>query len=116
MDVDLSPLIQQVLELLLAVGSVLALWLGWKLKTWLGLKEDSEIRTYLDLALQNGIAYGIEKAKAAGQDWKVSVHVKDEAVAHAANYVVSRVPDALKRFGITPLALQDLIKARLPQS
>lgn len=116
MDVDLSPLIQTGLEFAAAALSALALWLGWKIKGWLKLKEDSEIRAYLDTALQNGIAYGLERVKAAGADWKVSIHVKDEAIGHAANYVVSRVPDALKRFNITPMALQDLIRARLPQS
>lgn len=108
---DLSPLLQTIIGLAAAaigaVGTWAISWLGTKLK----LEADSQIRTYLDQALVNGITYARQKLgeKAAG----VRVDAGHPLVAEAAEYVMQYVPDALAQFGITEQGVRDLVLARL---
>lgn len=113
--VDLKPLLDVGLQILaavlLALGSWAATWLVKKLK----LSADSEVRLYLDQALQRGVTYAVEHARTRGADL-ARVEVRNEIVAKAASYAATRVPDALKHFNVTPEQVKAMVIARLPAS
>lgn len=110
--IDLTPIKGLVLEAFVGVLMALATWISWKVKTVLKLKEDSEIRVYLDKALENGAHYAIQllrdKTAPYGQ-----IKVDNQLVAIAANYALSNVPAALKHFGVDNASLAKLVEARL---
>lgn len=107
--INFAPLVNDVLIPAVAtVLTVVAGWLATKVAGWLNLKSDQEVRTYLEWALQQAIAYG--KAKVPNS---LAIDAKSEIVAGAANYAINAVPDALKRFGIDEAGLKRMIEARL---
>lgn len=110
--VDLSPILTVVVQL----AAALVLGVGtWALKKWgkkLGVEEDSKVREYVNQALENGVRYAAAKAQAAGQDL-ARVEVKNKMVADALNYVVPKVPDGLKKLGITEQAAKDILTAKI---
>jgi hypothetical protein len=114
---DLSPYMA---ELVAAIGAVLVAIAGAALRAfhrflerrW-GLELDTETRAYLQDALERAVDYGVAKASAAVADAAPSVDLRREAVRHAAEYALDRVPDALARFGITPAALTRMVEARI---
>ena len=107
--IDLTPLLDIGLEILAAVVMVLASWAIGKFMKKLGIEKDEAIRHYLDGALRAAIEYGKNQVK----DKNITIETENEAVAHAANYVVAQVPDALKHFKIDPAGLERLIRSRL---
>lgn len=111
MMIDLAPLASVGLELVAAVLMAVGSYAVWRLNRFLGLREDSEVRAYLDGALHQAVEYGLEKAAPAAG--KLSVKTRNEVVASAASYAAAAVPDALARFNITPERLGDMIRARL---
>ena len=112
MDINLSPLVNTLVEL----GAVVLLAFGaYAIKrfiNWIGLKEDSEVRVYLETALANAVKYGKTEVNKMGSDLD-NLQVESETVTKAVNYVSSTVPDALKKLGVTPDHLETLIRARL---
>ncbi len=111
--IDLSPLTSVGIEILAAVLLALGSYGVYRLNKWLGLKADSEVRTYLDMALYRAVEYG--KGQANAKAGKMTVKTSNEVVTAAVTYAVAAVPDALERFGITPEKLADMIRARLPE-
>lgn len=112
MEVDLSPVTLQLLQILATVLiSAVGVVLG-RLWNWLGLKMDSEVRNYLDQAIINGLKYGIT---AIGDkiDRNDNVTFQSQQVAKAVEYVVDQVPSAVKHFNLTPQKLEKLALARL---
>lgn len=112
---DFSPILNHLVEIVAGILMVLGTWAIHRLSAFLKLKEDSEVRAYLETSLDNAIAYAKAAARERGGDW-LQVDVKRSMVAEAANYVIRATPDALKRFGITPDQLQDMLRARLEQA
>jgi hypothetical protein len=114
---DLSPYMA---ELVAAIGAVLVAIAGAALRAfhrflerrW-GLELDAETRAYLQDALDRAVDYGVARAAAAAAAAAPSVDLRHEAVRHAAEYALDRVPDALARFGITPAALTRMVEARI---
>lgn len=110
--VSLMPLI----EALIGLAAAALLGLGTlairRLTTWLRLSEDDKVRGYLETALENGIALArqkvLERAATAG-----TAQIRSAVAAEASRYVIERVPDALKRFGVTERGVKDLVAARL---
>lgn len=109
--IDLAPLASVGLELVAAVLMAVGSYGVYRLNRWIGLKEDSEVRAYLDGALHQAVEYGLDRA--APVAGKLTVKTKNEVVASAASYAAAAVPDALARFQITPERLADMIRARL---
>ena len=111
--ISLVPILDVVIQLfgaaLMAVGTWAVTMLSQKLK----LSSDSEVRTYLQEALQRAVNFGVEKARSQAKDIG-TVDVRNEVVADAANYVIGKTPDALKKLGISDDSVQDLVRARLP--
>lgn len=110
-ELDLTPIIGIGIEVAAALLVVLGGWAIAKLGKYLGLKQDAEIRDYLEQALTKGLAYGAAEAKKRTKGTKINV--ESETVAQAGTYVLAAVPDALTRFQITPERLADMLKARL---
>lgn len=112
-EVDIRPLIDLGIQIvgacILAAVGVLVPYALRKFK----LDIDAGHRDAIEKALAAAVNYGIQKAGALSN--KVDpIEVKNEAVAAAASYAVSKVPDALKHFDITPEKLAEMIRARLP--
>lgn len=81
-----------------------------KTKTPFGfLVSDDMVRGYLQEAINFGIGYATQKAKESN----LEVKFDNAFLATVLQYVVERVPDALEHFGITPTALEAMVKARL---
>ena len=115
--------IQPLLELLIDYGFVaitaVVLWivgtvLG-KFSKKLGVEIDEKTRGYLDIAIINGISWAKYKVR-GGVGGIDSPTVESAVIAETANYVLAKVPDALKHFKITPDGLNSLIVARLPRA
>lgn len=107
-----APLVAYAVELAMAALLTLAAWLARRVAGWLRLKEDGEVRSYLDSALIHALEWARERALAEGRNLS-DIKVRAELVELAADYVLPKVPDALRRFGVTPGALTDMLTARL---
>jgi hypothetical protein len=110
--IQLAPLIDVAASLLLALLLGLGVFAIQRGLAWLKLSEDEKIRGYLEAAMRNGVTFALHKAReriGAG----ATVDVRNEVVAGAANYVIERVPDALKRFGVTEDGVRDMVLARI---
>lgn len=115
--IDLGPILEHVLNVLFAVLSAVAIWGVKKIGDAVGLENDDKIRQYLIGAVERGVEYGKTKAEDAlgDADW-AKVDVKSELVAHAAGYILSKVPDAIKKFGLTEEDIRDLVLSKLGAS
>lgn len=110
--INLTPLVDTAGGLLAAVLTALAIWGAQRLMSWLKISEDEKVRAYLETAITNSIAWA--RTKLNDQAGSITVTTKNKVVHDAATYLVDRVPDALKRFGIDEAAARDLVLARLP--
>lgn len=109
--VDLSPIITQlVLPLVGAVATGLAGLLMAKLAAVAHITVQDSQRQVVNDAITNGIALA-QKKLAPGEVLNV-----DAAVAQVLNYVIPKVPDALKALNVDPDHLADVVKAKLPTS
>lgn len=112
--VDVQPIIDAVVGALAALLLAVGTWAAKMLGDRLGLAKDSEVRGYLETAIQSGIGWGKEKALALGHKDFAKIDVRNQVVAAAVSYVVKATPDALRRFGLTDDRLRELVLARLP--
>lgn len=110
--VDLTPLVDAVFAAFAAALTAVVAWVGRAATIWFGLKSDSEVRAYVQAALERGVAYGLERARAWAKS-QSGINVKNATVELALEYVVQAVPDGLKRLGLTDEKLKRLIEARL---
>jgi hypothetical protein len=107
--IDLSPLLQQLLELLAVALLVMTTWIANSTRKWVGEKNSELLGARLKETIKNGIAYGVNHIEKE----KPTINVKDSITAYAAQYVIDRVPDTLKHFNITQDSLAKMIEARL---
>lgn len=107
--IDLRPLLDAVWPLIVAVVAATLSLLARKALSWLHLSEDRMVREYLEVAIVNGLELARQKLGTITP----GVTTKSQVVAEAADYVIGRVPDALKRFDITEASLKCLVEARL---
>tara|TARA_R110002074_G_scaffold393784_1_gene580648 strand:+ start:499 stop:864 length:366 start_codon:yes stop_codon:yes gene_type:complete len=111
-DIDFGQLFPMFSETLLAVLTALASFAAAKLCQWLKAKRDGELGAILDKALAMGIAFAMSRLT----DWtkgRMSLDVKSELAADAANYVLAHVPDAVKALRLDGEHLTRMIEARL---
>lgn len=107
--IDLSPLVNGViLPLLAPVLLAVVTWAATKVAALAHIQIQDSQRDVLTAAVNNGLAFAEQKL--AGYE-----HVSaDDKVAAAVNYILPKVPDALKGLGVTPEHLAQLVTARLP--
>jgi hypothetical protein len=118
--VDLSTLASGVIA---ALGAT-ALWVGRAVTSALigylaqktKLELDDHTRAYLDQALERAVQYAQSSAERLVGPAASAIDVHNAVVAHAVNYAVDRVPDALAHFGLTPEALTGMVEARIQAS
>lgn len=110
----MQPFVEVLLQL--AAASVLAVggYAIQRLAAWLKLREDSEVRIYLNQALERGIDLALSEARGRLPTYaRLAPPELADAVDLAANYAKGRVPDALSRFRVDDVALRNMIAARL---
>lgn len=116
--IDLGPIIEVIITYLAAalsaLGTVGIAFMQREFKKR-GIDISAEHRKSLENAIQRGISYATEAAKSATADFG-RIETRNQVIATAANYATSFVPDAIKYFGVTPTALQDMIVSRLSDS
>jgi ABC-type transport system involved in cytochrome bd biosynthesis fused ATPase/permease subunit len=78
-----------------------------------GIKIDQGYRDSLQTALTNAGALALNKL-GNDLDGKV-ITTTHPAIDEALNYVLKGAPDAVKRFGLTPDRLRQMIVAKIPQ-
>jgi hypothetical protein len=110
-----------VLDILLHAVATAALGLGGvavhRLSDWLRLRADDQVRGYLLQVVATAVEYGQAEARR-----RILASVGDIPRERQANiaaelardYVRSRVPDALDRFGIDTAGLDLMVRARMP--
>lgn len=109
---DLNPILQALIELLAAGLMATGTWAMSRLSTKLKLSSDSEIRKYLQDAMERGVSFAVGAASEKAKNMS-EIEVRNEMVRDAANYVISKTPDALTSLGVTHEAVHDLVRARL---
>jgi hypothetical protein len=117
--VDLSPIVTPLVQLggLLLTG--LASWATLRFSQYLHLSSNNAAMQQLLGAVDRGISYGQQVAQAQATtiaNTDVNAYLKSETQRQAVNYVVTKLPDTLKRLNMTPQHVSDLVLAKLPQS
>lgn len=110
--IDFSPLVNEALSALASAALALSVWGIHRAAVWLGLKQDSEVRAYLERAAEAGIAMVRVKAGDA-LSGRLTVDAKIALAQEVGQYLVDRVPDAVTRFGLHGDALTDYVLGRL---
>lgn len=107
--IDLAPLVNGiVIPLLTPVLLAVIMWVATKVAALAHIQIQDSQRDVLTAAVNNGIAYA-ERVLAP----RLGI-TADDKVATAVNYILPKIPDALKGLGITPDHLAQLVTARLP--
>jgi hypothetical protein len=114
-SIDLAPVIDGIVlpcltAIIPIIGAALAAWLSAKLAAWLHLKSQDKLRDILLNVIDNGLSAATNRAAAL----PLTIDVHNQKVADATQYVISHSPDAVKKLGLTPDAVRDMIVARLP--
>jgi hypothetical protein len=123
--VDLSPALTQLSDAVflgvqaagLALIGFLTRWVAKKLGNE-KLAENDAIRGYLNAAFTNAIGFAHTKFRSyiAGSGRKLTrIEIENDLVRFAVGFMLGKVPDALKHFGITEEGIRDMIVARLPE-
>ena len=112
MTIDLSSVANILLSLAsAAVVAAIPLVVPAVLKR-LGVANNADLTSNLELAL-NAAAGGAYKYAASHEGGLSNVAVHNGALATATTYVVSNLPDTLKKLGITPDKVQEMVSNRL---
>jgi len=113
-SIDFAPLLNQVVvPLAVAILPIVATWLAFKVKIWLGIQNNAALAGVVDSALTNALGYAQSLLAAKIPAGPIPLDVKNEIVAVAANYALGHVPDALKMLGVDQASLVQKLQARL---
>lgn len=110
--IDIGQMLPMVSDVLFTTLTAFSSFAVAKLCQWLKAKRDGELGQILDKALAMGIAFGMSKLNRLGEA-RVTVEVKSDLVADAANYVLAQVPEAVKALRLDGAHLARMIEARL---
>ncbi len=111
--IDLRPFFNEVVFPL--AGAVLTALGGWavqRIGRLAHIQMNEKQSHMVEVALHNAIEYAVQKAQTAADSHAI-VTPKNELVATAVNYILPKIPDALKSLKITPEGLKQRIEARL---
>lgn len=122
--VDLTPVTDQLLQVVLVVLGAIGTWAGKQGLTMLHLQNNALARQVVDQGMQKavGAASVWLREEFAGKPWTVDAH--NALVKNAGDFAVAHFPDALKRVGIefdpkgglteaSRAKLDDMVEARL---
>lgn len=113
--ISLAPLFDYIFNTIAAVlALVIPLLIRHYLKKLTGIKIEKDAAMALDFAIHKGVSLGIGQLRILGKKIE-DVNVHNELVKSAADYALSRVPDAVARFNASPEALAQMALARLEE-
>jgi len=101
MEVDVIPFLDYILSLLAVVVTAVVGVVGRKLSQRFNLEIEFRHREVLQEALTQSVLFAINRARAVYKD-NPPIKIRNQVVATAYQYVLTAVPDALKKFGIDP--------------
>ncbi len=117
-QIDLSPIIANVISLLGAALGALAIWIGWYVKNLVASKVDlsntkidEQVQQTYNEAAARAIAYAESALKGAVPG---KVDTNNQYVATAASYLIKFWPDLVAKLGLTEEKVRETILARLP--
>jgi hypothetical protein len=110
--IDFAPLANLAITFLCTVLTLIAPVIALKLVQLLHLQGDDKARSVIASAIENGVALGKARAAEAIASG-VNVDVKNAVIANAMDYVLPKVPDAMKRLNVTPEGVASRIEAKL---
>jgi hypothetical protein len=110
--IDLSPILNLLLQFAGLVLTAVVAWLGSRVATYFHVSTQSQLFANVLGAVDRGIGFAQQTlgAKIASGD---KIAVSNALQAQAVNYVVSKLPDTLSKLGITPAHVSDLVTAKL---
>ena len=127
-SVDLSPIVDIGVQILVGVLVLVATWAGNEARKWLRenvdfytAQMDERLEGVIDRAVQRGANRGANyirnRAESAG--W-TRVEIENQLVRSGMGYVINNAPEALKRFGIMDekgrvdaAKLREIVEARI---
>lgn len=116
-EIPVKDIMDALMPIILAgVGSIIAL--GFAIaRSWIKAKFNVEVdKRFADqfqMAATNAAGLLIAKGAAKMDGAAVSVH--NQMLADAANDLITRFPEAIKHFDITPERVQEVILGKMPQ-
>jgi hypothetical protein len=118
--IDLGPIAVNAIDAVQAILIGLAGWLttyGVKFLASRVMLQDTQIETLLAQRLNEALGYGINLAaaaarKKAAEQGRLTIEIDNPFIEIAAKYVISAMPDTLKKFGWTQEQLQRAIITR----
>lgn len=119
--IDLAPHLSILYNLFMpALQVALTALVGWavykitpKVLAFLHIKSEVADNKRLQDFIARGIAFGLSRLGQTLDGKKLEFHTKHEAIALGSKYVATGAPDILKKFGVTPERLAELVEAKL---
>ena len=99
--VQIVPFLDYAISLLAVVITAVVTVVGKKLNDRFKLEIEFRHREVLQETLTHGVLLAINRVRALYKD-SPPIHLRNQVVATALQYVIQAVPDALKKFGIDP--------------
>lgn len=121
MDIDLTPVLQPLLEIIVAVLGAAISYAALRLAQRLHINVSAERQQLFDQALHKALTYGIGQAHdaIAAKGWD-HPEVKNAVLRDALAAVVVKFPDAIRGVGLTPdaasLAVREALERAWPSA
>jgi hypothetical protein len=110
--IDTTSLIEYLLSILATVLTAGLMWLVRQGASALGINKEAKIVNELRPLIKDAVTYGQRKAKALANDSNLTkIDVENEAIATAANHVLSQAPKWLQQAGITPAMVEGWVES-----
>ncbi len=99
--IDLAPVTGALMQLFAAAIMGVGTWAVTRLVQWLGLKNAAQATAAFDDVLQKAVTYGLQQTQSliSRNGWD-HIEVRNQALAHAAPYLIQRFPDTLRAVGV----------------
>ena len=112
MTIDLSPIVAPVALIAVSAIATALSAIAHAVLKHLPIANAAALSSQIDQALQAGAGEAYRQAVLHEHDLTVPAG-QNAAIAIAANYVLSRIPEALDKAGVTPDEVDQLVAARI---
>jgi len=116
-EIDFGPVISVGLELLIGALLGVATWAVTRLGKRFGIEIDEGTRDYVRQAIDGGVIYAFRKVVpnvGPNNQPIVTTQVRNKLLAEAVSYVLTQVPDGLRRLNMTRENVEKLVTRALP--
>lgn len=114
---DLMPMLIDAYEFLKPTLTVIIMFLVAlaieKVRTHFKLKSEVLSNARLQEILGRGISFGLSRLEQSLQGKTLNVNVKNEVIRLGIDYATRSAPETLKKFGVTPERLKEMVEAKL---